>query len=38
MSELQFFSAVALMLPALYWTMRFIVWFSDKMEGKNEKK
>ena len=38
MSELQFFLAVAALLPALYLTMTFIVWFSDKMEEKNEKK
>ena len=38
MNEGQFFLAVAAMLPALYYTMKLIVWFSDKMEGKNEKK
>ena len=34
MNEGQFFLAVALMLPALYWTMRFIVWFAEKVERK----
>ena len=38
MNVLQFFLAVAAMLPALYYTMKLIVWFSDKMEEKNEKK
>jgi len=38
MGEWQFFLALAIMLPALYYTMRFIVWFADKMEEKNEKK
>tara|TARA_A100001011_G_C13773880_1_gene620300 strand:+ start:483 stop:599 length:117 start_codon:yes stop_codon:yes gene_type:complete len=38
MNEGQFFLAVAAMLPALYYTMKLIVWFSDKMEEKNEKK
>tara|TARA_B100000029_G_scaffold176009_1_gene173278 strand:- start:972 stop:1088 length:117 start_codon:yes stop_codon:yes gene_type:complete len=38
MSELQFFVAVAALLPALYFTLRFIVWISDKIERKNEKK
>ena len=34
MNEGQFFLAVALMLPALYWTMKFIVWFAEKVERK----
>jgi len=34
MSEWQFFLAVALMLPALYWTMKFIVWFAERVERK----
>tara|TARA_Y100001963_G_C6609750_1_gene366469 strand:- start:336 stop:443 length:108 start_codon:yes stop_codon:yes gene_type:complete len=34
MNEGQFFLAVALLLPALYWTMRFIVWFAEKVERK----
>jgi len=34
MNEGQFFLAVVLMLPALYWTMRFIVWFAEKVERK----
>ena len=37
MSELQFFFALAVMLPSLYFTMRFIVWISEKIENKNEK-
>ena len=36
MSELQFFFALAVMLPSLYFTMRFIVWISDKIERKND--
>ena len=38
MNELQFFLAITALLPALYYTMKLIVWFSDKMEEKNEKK
>jgi hypothetical protein len=38
MNELQFFFTIAVMLPALYYTMKLIVWFSEKMEEKNEKK
>ena len=38
MNELQFFFALAVMLPSLYFTLKFIVWFSDKIEIKNEKK
>ena len=38
MNELQFFLAVAALLPALYYTMKLIVWFSDTMEENNEKK
>tara|TARA_B100000214_G_scaffold123586_1_gene87589 strand:+ start:300 stop:416 length:117 start_codon:yes stop_codon:yes gene_type:complete len=38
MNELQFFFALAVMLPSLYFTLRFIVWISDKIERKNEKK
>tara|TARA_R100000995_G_scaffold83827_1_gene60775 strand:+ start:325 stop:432 length:108 start_codon:yes stop_codon:yes gene_type:complete len=34
MNEGQFFLAVALLLPALYWTMRLIVWFAEKVERK----
>tara|TARA_R100001015_G_C4593634_1_gene148956 strand:- start:33 stop:140 length:108 start_codon:yes stop_codon:yes gene_type:complete len=34
MNEGQFFLAVALMLPALYWTMKFIVWFAERVERK----
>ena len=34
MNEGQFFLAIALMLPALYWTMRFIVWFAERVERK----
>ena len=34
MNEGQFFLAVALLLPALYWTMKFIVWFAEKVEKK----
>ena len=37
MNELQFFFALAVMLPSLYFTMRFIVWISEKIENKNEK-
>ena len=32
MSELQFFAAVAALLPALYFTMKFIVWITEKIE------
>jgi hypothetical protein len=38
MSELQFFFAIAVMLPSLYFTLKFIVWVSEKIERKNEKK
>ena len=38
MSEWQFFLALVVMLPALYLTLKFIVWFADKIESKNEKK
>ncbi len=38
MNEGQFFLAVAALLPALYWTLKFIVWFAEKVESKNEKK
>ncbi len=38
MNELQFFFTLAIMLPALYFTMKFIVWLSEKIENKNEKK
>ncbi len=38
MNEGQFFLAVALLLPALYLTMKFIVWFADKIEEKEMKK
>tara|TARA_B100000287_G_scaffold182992_1_gene173101 strand:+ start:138 stop:254 length:117 start_codon:yes stop_codon:yes gene_type:complete len=38
MNELQFFFTIAVMLPALYLTMKFIVWISEKIESKNEKK
>tara|TARA_R100001015_G_C4526739_1_gene94230 strand:+ start:498 stop:605 length:108 start_codon:yes stop_codon:yes gene_type:complete len=34
MNEGQFFLAIALLLPALYWTMKFIVWFAEKVERK----
>mgnify|MGYP003141853475 CR=1 FL=1 len=34
MNEGQFFLAVALMLPALYFTMKAIVWFAEKVEKK----
>ena len=34
MGEWQFFLALAIMLPALYWTLKFIVWFADKVERK----
>ena len=34
MSEGQFFLAIILMLPALYFTMKFIVWFAEKIEKK----
>tara|TARA_R100000030_G_scaffold71169_1_gene54750 strand:+ start:525 stop:632 length:108 start_codon:yes stop_codon:yes gene_type:complete len=34
MNEGQFFLAVALMLPALYFTMKGIVWFAEKIEKK----
>ena len=32
MGEWQFFLALGVMLPALYWTLKFIVWFADKVE------
>tara|TARA_Y100000356_G_C11067544_1_gene187167 strand:- start:235 stop:342 length:108 start_codon:yes stop_codon:yes gene_type:complete len=34
MNEGQFFLALILMLPALYFTMKFIVWFAEKIEKK----
>ena len=34
MNEGQFFLAIILMLPALYFTMKFIVWFAEKVEKK----
>ena len=34
MSEWQFFLALVAMLPALYWTMKLIVWFAEKVERK----
>jgi len=34
MGEGQFFLAIALLLPALYYTMKFIVWFAEKVERK----
>ena len=34
MSELQFFFALAVMLPALYFTLKFIVWIAEKIESK----
>jgi|TARA_Y100000289_G_C3893191_1_gene135067 hypothetical protein len=34
MNEGQFFLALILMLPALYFTMKFIVWFAEKVEKK----
>ena len=34
MNEGQFFLALILMLPALYFTMKLIVWFAEKVEKK----
>lgn len=34
MNEGQFFLALILMLPALYFTLKFIVWFAEKIEKK----
>jgi len=34
MSELQFFFTLAVMLPALYFTLKFIVWIAEKIESK----
>ena len=34
MNEGQFFLALILMVPALYFTMKFIVWFAEKVEKK----
>ena len=34
MNEGQFFLAIILMLPALYFTMKFVVWFAEKVEKK----
>ena len=34
MNEGQFFLALALMIPALYFTMKGIVWFAEKVEKK----
>ena len=34
MNEGQFFLALILMLPALYFTMKGIVWFAEKIEKK----
>ena len=34
MNEGQFFLALILMLPALYFTMKAIVWFAEKIEKK----
>ena len=34
MDEWQFFLVIALMLPALYYTMKFIVWLSERVERK----
>tara|TARA_B100000085_G_scaffold645_1_gene636 strand:- start:33 stop:140 length:108 start_codon:yes stop_codon:yes gene_type:complete len=34
MGEWQFFLALGIMLPALYFTLKFIVWFADKVERK----
>tara|TARA_B100000073_G_scaffold336392_1_gene331130 strand:+ start:778 stop:885 length:108 start_codon:yes stop_codon:yes gene_type:complete len=34
MSEWQFFLALGVMLPALYFTLKFIVWLADKIEKK----
>ena len=32
MNELQFFLAIAALLPALYFTLKFIVWITEKIE------
>ena len=34
MNEGQFFLAIALLVPALYYTMKFIVWFAEKVEKR----
>jgi len=34
MNEGQFFLAIALLVPALYYTMKFIVWFAEKVENR----
>jgi|TARA_R100000781_G_scaffold112133_1_gene79101 hypothetical protein len=34
MGEGQFFLAIALLVPALYYTMKFIVWFAEKVEKR----
>ena len=34
MGEWQFFLALGVMLPALFCTLKFIVWFADKVERK----
>ena len=34
MNEGQFFLALILMIPALYFTMKGIVWFDEKLEKK----
>jgi len=34
MKELQFFFTLAVMLPALYFTLKFIVWIAEKIESK----
>jgi len=34
MGEGQFFLAIALLVPALYYTMKFIVWFAEKVENR----
>jgi|TARA_A100001391_G_C5047594_1_gene272525 hypothetical protein len=34
MNEGQFFLALILMIPALYFTMKGIVWFAEKIEKK----
>lgn len=34
MGEWQFFLALAIMLPALYYTLKLIVWFAERVERK----
>ena len=34
MGEWQFFLALGVLLPALYLTLKFIVWFAEKVERK----